>query len=154
MDGSEAVLRQQNESFKEFAKDLLREQSDKFDVVANDLSTNAQRVMQETMQTAVQESIASIVKESIERSPESYASDLKAHLTSQVALAMDKPEPRTLRQAMAAAEEDLKRHLFRVDKYYHKINAQGLSSGVANNTADFIIALRDAIKYAQAAQNV
>lgn len=57
------------------------------------------------------------------------------------------PPPQTLRQAMAAAERDLRHHLAAVQTFYHR---GGASRAVTEQTADLLAMLSEGVRAAQA----
>ncbi|KAL2163318.1 hypothetical protein VTH06DRAFT_5375 [Thermothelomyces fergusii] len=59
-------------------------------------------------------------------------------------------QPQNLRQAMAAAERDLKHHLATVQAFYHR---GGASRAVTDHAADLLVTLSDAVRAAQAGQS-
>ncbi|KAL2174837.1 uncharacterized protein P884DRAFT_207614 [Thermothelomyces heterothallicus CBS 202.75] len=58
-------------------------------------------------------------------------------------------QPQNLRQAMAAAERDLKHHLATVQTLYHR---GGAGRAVTDRTADLLVTLSEAVRAAQAGQ--
>ncbi|KAL2132675.1 hypothetical protein VTI74DRAFT_3514 [Chaetomium olivicolor] len=62
------------------------------------------------------------------------------------------PTPQTLRQAMAAAERDLKLHLGTIQGFYHRMDGSrgGPSRAVAERTAELLAVLEDGVRSAGA----
>ncbi|KAK4445552.1 hypothetical protein QBC34DRAFT_163110 [Podospora aff. communis PSN243] len=58
------------------------------------------------------------------------------------------PAPQSLRQAMAAAEHDMRHHLHTVQTYYHATGTN-INRATRDKTADLIIALEQGLKCAQ-----
>jgi chromosome segregation ATPase len=61
-------------------------------------------------------------------------------------------QPQTLRQAMAAAEQDLRHHLNAVQRFYHSLNGtrRVASRATTERTADFLALLTDGLEVAKA----
>ncbi|KAK3305624.1 uncharacterized protein B0T15DRAFT_396313 [Chaetomium strumarium] len=61
-------------------------------------------------------------------------------------------QPQTLRQAMAAAEQDLRHHLNAVQRFYHSLDGTrgGASRAITERTADFLALLTDGLEVAKA----
>src|SRR5206468_9610169 len=61
-------------------------------------------------------------------------------------------QPHTLRQAMAAAERDLKQHLATVQEFYHRVGVVGgggaVGRAVTEHTADLLARMQEAVKAA------
>jgi chromosome segregation ATPase len=64
------------------------------------------------------------------------------------------PQPQTLRQAMAAAERDLKAHLAAVQRFYHQLasgrGGAGASRAATERTAEFLALLTEGVRVAGA----
>ncbi|KAK4102399.1 hypothetical protein N658DRAFT_423626 [Parathielavia hyrcaniae] len=58
-------------------------------------------------------------------------------------------QPQSLRQAMAAAERDLQRHMGTIETFYHR---GGVSRAVTEQTADVLAALSEGLRAAKAGQ--
>jgi ABC-type transporter Mla subunit MlaD len=83
---------------------------------------------------------------------EKFFRDVQASLQAQAQQQSSVPQqqqqaPQTLRQALAVAERDLKRHMGTVETFYHR---GGVSRAVTERTADFLAALEQSVRAAQA----
>lgn len=61
-------------------------------------------------------------------------------------------QPQSLRQAMAAAERDIRQHLATVQTFYHRDGGTGANRAVTERTADLLATLSEAARAAQAGQ--
>ncbi|KAK4121961.1 hypothetical protein N657DRAFT_647471 [Parathielavia appendiculata] len=78
---------------------------------------------------------------------ENFFREVQASLQAQVK--PSQPQPQTLRQAMAAAERDLARHMGTIETFYHR---GGVSRAVTEQTADVLAALSEGLRAAKAGQ--
>ncbi|KAH8890205.1 hypothetical protein GQ53DRAFT_766271 [Thozetella sp. PMI_491] len=138
-------LRQQQ---KELFDGLLKQQSEQFE----QFGARTRALMRDS-EGGMQRHLEQLVQDAVNRSVERPLSELKEHLTAQVAVALEKPEPKTWGMQLAMLEEDTKRHLYRIDKFYRKPGSQSLPHVDANFIPDLMMAMQDIIRRAQAGQN-
>ncbi|KAG7294020.1 hypothetical protein NEMBOFW57_004081 [Staphylotrichum longicolle] len=85
-------------------------------------------------------------------SPSTAAAGAAAGGLQQQPQQQQQPQPQTLRQAMAAAERDLRHHLAAVQHLYHRPGGAEVSRAVTEKTADFLAVLEMGVRAAQAGQ--
>ncbi|KAK0725235.1 hypothetical protein B0H67DRAFT_641682 [Lasiosphaeris hirsuta] len=73
------------------------------------------------------------------------------HISKLVGLSGSKPAPQNLRQAMAAAEQDMMKHRDTVQTFYHGTGGAS-SRATTEATADFLLALEQGLMFAQGAK--
>jgi archaellum component FlaC len=79
---------------------------------------------------------------------EKFFRDVQAQLLSNLPQ-QQQQQPQTLRQAMAAAERDLRRHKGMIENFYHR-SGGSVSRAVTERTADFLAVLEEGVRAAQA----
>ncbi|KAL2024887.1 hypothetical protein VTK56DRAFT_3586 [Thermocarpiscus australiensis] len=75
-----------------------------------------------------------------------------ASMQTRMVSSLPKQSPQTLRQAMAAAERDLKHHLAAVQSFYYQLDGRGANRSVTERTADFLATLQQSVHSAQVGQ--
>ncbi|KAK3346615.1 hypothetical protein B0T25DRAFT_552431 [Lasiosphaeria hispida] len=71
-----------------------------------------------------------------------------SRMQGQLGSSGSKPTPQNLRQAMAAAEQDLMKHRDAIQTFYHEMSGTS-SRAVTEDTADFLLTLEQGLMFAQ-----
>ncbi|KAK4237541.1 hypothetical protein C8A03DRAFT_15937 [Achaetomium macrosporum] len=84
-----------------------------------------------------------------------HVASMQAQMASMPRQQQATGQPQTLRQAMAAAEQDLRRHVNAIQRFYHSLDGTrgAASRAVTERTADFLALLTEGVKVAQAGEN-